>query len=66
MVGLTGIQIESAKLARKIYSNIGLPTVKNFKHMVSNNMISNCTITVEDISNSEKIYGIYIAIIKGN
>ena len=56
MVGLPSRQIERAKIARTIYSNVGMPTVKNFKNMVSRKIISNCPILVADISNSEKIY----------
>ena len=57
MVIFTMINIEKGKLARKIYSNVGLPTADNFNHMVSNKMISNCPISVEDMSNFEEIYG---------
>ena len=39
VVGFTSRQIESSKLGRKIYRNVGTPTVENFKHMVSTNMI---------------------------
>ena len=57
MVGFTSRQIERSKLASKIYSNEGLPTVKNFKHMVSNNTMSEFTISVAAIINFENIYG---------
>ena len=57
MVGFKSRKIERAKLSRKIYINVGIPTVKNFNHMLSTNMISNCLISVKDISNSENIYG---------
>ena len=56
MVGFTSIKIDRAKLDSKIYNNVGLPTVKNFKNVVSTNMISKCSISVADIRNSEKIY----------
>ena len=46
MVGFTSRQIEWAKLASKIYINIGLPNMNNFKHMVSTNIILNCPIIV--------------------
>ena len=65
MVVSTSIQIDRTKLASKINNNVGLPTVKNFDHMVSTNMISNCPISVAYISNSGKIYGPYMAILKG-
>ena len=57
MVGFTSREIERAKLSSKIYINVGLPTVKNFKHILSTKMISKCLISVADISNDEKIYG---------
>ena len=57
MLIFTSRQIERSKLAIKIYSNIGLPTVKNFKHMVSTNMVSKFPISVADISNAKKICG---------
>ena len=66
MVGFTSKQIERAKLARKLYNNVGLPTVKNSKDMVSTNMILHCPISVADIWNAEKIYGPLMEIINGN
>ena len=39
MIGFTSRQTERAKLTIKIYINLGLPTVKKFKLMVSINMI---------------------------
>ena len=53
MVGFTNRKIERKKLARKIYSNIGLTTVKNFNHIVSTNMISKFPISVANIRNAE-------------
>ena len=44
MVGFKIRQIERAKLARKIYSNVGLPDLKKFKHMLFTKMISSCPI----------------------
>ena len=57
--------MEWAKLPRKTYGNIGIPNLKNFKHMVSINMISNCPIPVGDTINSENIYGPSVASLKG-
>ena len=65
MIGFTSIQIERDELASNIYSNVGIPSVNNFKHMISTNMISNCPISVADISNAEKIYGSSMASLKG-
>ena len=39
--------------------------MKNFKHMVSTNMVSNCPISVAYIINDEKVYGISMEIPKG-
>ena len=41
MVRFTTRQIERSKLARKIYSNVWLTNMKNFKQMVFTNIISN-------------------------
>ena len=65
MVVFTSIQIDKENLSSKIYSNVGLPTVKNFNHMVSTNMISNWPIPVADIRNDEKIYGPSMESLKG-
>ena len=40
--------------------------MKKFKHMASTNMISDCPISVEDIRNSENMYGPSMEILKGN
>ena len=56
IVVVTSRQIDRAKLDRKIYSILGLPTVRNFKHMVSANMISNCAIALAYTINSKYIY----------
>ena len=40
--------------------------MKKFKHMASTNMISDCPILVEDIRNSENMYGPSMEILKGN
>ena len=66
MAGFISRQIERDKLSTEIYSNIGLPTAKNFNIMVSTNMIQKLPISVTDIINDEKIYGTLMAILKGN
>ena len=64
MVGFTIRQIERDRLSRKICSNVGIPTAKNFKQIVSTTMISRCTIPVANIINAEKIYGASIGSLK--
>ena len=58
-------QFERAKLARKLYHNIGTPTVENFKYIVKSNQIKNCPITVKDIEIAEDIWGKDISYLKG-
>ena len=65
MVGFTSRQIDRADLSRKIYRNLGIPTVNNFKHVVSANLISNCSISVVYISNAGNIYNPSMASLKG-
>ena len=66
MLGFTSIQIERVNSARKIYSNVRLPTLDHFKPMVFANMIQNCQISVADIISAEKVYGPSMEILKGN
>ena len=58
-------QIEKAKEARKLYHNIGVPTVKNFKYMLKSNGIKNCPVTIEDVKIAEDIWGKDISYLKG-
>ena len=64
MVVFTSRKIERAKSERIIYSNVEIPTANKFKHMVPTNMISNSSISVEDISNAGKIYNPLIISLK--
>ena len=61
MVGFTSIQIDRAKLARKIYSNVGLPTVKKFQ----SNGIHQHDIKLSNISSRYKKCREYIWAING-
>ena len=54
IVGFKSRKIDRSNSSSKIYSYLGLPIVKNFNHMVSTNMISNCPISVADIINYDK------------
>ena len=49
MLVFTSRQIERAKLSTKIYNNVGMKTVKKFKHMVSTNMIYWVTVIHGDV-----------------
>ena len=58
-------QYERAKVARKLYHNIGTPTVENFKYIIKSNTIKNCPVTIKDIEVAEDIWGKDISYIKG-
>ena len=58
-------QFERAKEARKLYHNIGAPTIENFKYILKGNMIQNCPVTVEDVKIAEDIWGKDISYLKG-
>ena len=61
----TNRQIARANLARKLYHNIGTPSIADFKAIIRMNAISNCPITIEDINIAEHIYGKDIGSLKG-
>jgi hypothetical protein len=63
--GFTNRQFEDAKRARKLYHTLGCPTVVNFKHILRQNLIKNCPITIDDIVNAERIFGPDIGTLKG-
>ena len=65
VVGFTSRKIERSKSAMKIFSNVGLPTVNKFKHMVSTNIISKCPMEVADRINAENMYGPLMEGLKG-
>ena len=64
-LGFTKQEQEQAKVARGLYHNIGALTVEIFKNLVQMNGIKNCPVTVANIKNSEKIYGLAISRLKG-
>jgi hypothetical protein len=58
-------QFDRAKEARKLYHNLGTPTVQNFKALLKANMVANCPITTEDVDIAEKIFGPSMSSLKG-
>ena len=44
---------------------MGCPSIKDFKNMIEQNMIMNCTVSVTDVENSIKVYGPDILTLKG-
>ena len=55
--GFTKRQVECAKTARDEYKLLGFPSMRDFKSMVRDNLIKNCPISMEDVTNALKIYG---------
>ena len=50
-------QFYQSKVARKLYHNVGYPTVENFKHLLRQNMIDKFSVTTEDVDIYERIFG---------
>ena len=63
--GFTQCKVNQAKHAWELYTMCIKPTVQNLKHLISGNFVKNFPVTVEDISNAERIYGPDIATLKG-
>jgi hypothetical protein len=55
--GYTKREILQAKKARRAQAMIGSPSGKDYKEMVSSNIIKNCPITVSDMTNARNIFG---------
>jgi hypothetical protein len=58
-------QFESAKQVRKLHHTLGCPTVEIFKHILRQNVIKNCPVTIADASTAERIFGPDIGTLKG-
>jgi hypothetical protein len=56
--GFTKNEVLRAKQARRAQAMMGNPSEKDYKGVVSNHLISNCPITVTDITNSRAIHDI--------
>jgi hypothetical protein len=46
-----------AKEARRAQAMMGNPSEKDYKGMVSNNLIANCPINSQDVANARTIFG---------
>jgi hypothetical protein len=47
-LGYTKRQFDDAKRARRLYHIVGCPTVENFKHILRQNIIKNCPVTIDE------------------
>ena len=42
-------QVQRAEVARKVYRMVGYPSIKDFKGMISHNLIANCPVTIKTL-----------------
>jgi hypothetical protein len=58
-------KVVQAKEAHRAKAMLGNPSKKDYKWMVSNNLIANCPITSSDVTNARTIFGPDLASIRG-
>jgi hypothetical protein len=63
--GFTDRDYERAKRARKALGLVGYPSPRDFRNMVSSNMIKNYPVTPSDVANANKIFNPDLATLKG-
>jgi hypothetical protein len=63
--GYTDRAFGAAKQARHAQGMVRCPSEKDFKDMVSSNMIRNCPVTLKDIDAANNIFGPNVASMKG-
>jgi len=63
--GYTKREVTQAKEAHRAQAMMGNPREKDYKGMVSNNLIANCPITSHDVTNARTIFGPDLASIRG-
>ncbi len=63
--GYTKKEILKANEARRAQGMIGNPSEKDYKGIVSGNLITNCSITTTNISNARAMFGPDLATIRG-
>ena len=51
--------------ARKLYYIMGCPKVQNFKHILRQNIIQNCPVTLDGMDRAKRIFGLDIGTMKG-
>ena len=63
--GYSQSQIQDAKKARDLYAKFGYPSARDFKNIISRNLILNCPVTASDFARADKMYGRDIHALKG-
>ena len=61
----TTSKLKGADASRKYQEYLFYPGTKTFKHYVRNNLINNCSITVDDVNRAELIYGPPVPYLEG-
>ena len=56
-MGFTKRQLKGAELARTLYSNLGYPSMKDYKWVIQSNQIKDCPVTVDDVVAAHRIWG---------
>jgi hypothetical protein len=63
--GYTKREVTQAKEARRAQAMVGNPSEKDYKGIISNNLIANCPISSKDVSNARTIFAPDLASIRG-
>ncbi len=63
--GYTRHKIEKAHDARRLQRMIGNPTERKLEGVVREKLIVNCPVTVQDVRNANRIFGLDLANLRG-
>ena len=55
--GFSKIQIKDAVKAKQLQHTLGFPTIKEVKRIIRRNQIQDCPVDIEDVGNTEMIWG---------
>ena len=65
MKSFTKKEIDGARKARRLYTQLCHPSDKTFKWMIRHGRIKNCDVTIRDIDVANQIWGKHLAALKG-
>ena len=63
--GYTKRQLVGGDTARRLYTMVGRPSIRDFKGLITGNLLKNCSVTLHDVNNAECIYGPDVGALKG-
>ena len=52
--GYSQRHIQDAKKDRNLYAKVGYPSARDFKNIISKNLVLNCPVTASDVAQAEK------------